>query len=172
MLHPPQQQPNTSLFPAADFWHFDPRSGRTPARFKEWSHFSVLGGDFDLLVNFSVVIRGGPRGGAIPRLVLLFGGADGTWDGDVETFGCDETAIVAGSPDAAMGRNSIRFANSRYHLDAALSNRDVRVALDFVPHTRPLVADNVRLSELGFLPLDGRAASSRSRGGSRLGATL
>jgi hypothetical protein len=147
MLNTLRRPTNSNLFPAADFWHVDPRSERTPPRFKEWSHFSVLGSGFDLLVNFSLVHRGEPHSGTIPRLVLLFRNAEGAWDGDVELFGPHEALIVPGSPDAVMGRNSVSFADGGYHLHAALSHRDIRLALDLAPITRPLVADKVRLSD-------------------------
>jgi hypothetical protein len=147
MLNALPRAPSPNLFPAADFWHVDSSSGRPLARFKEWSHFSVLGDCFDLLVNFSLVHRGEPRPGTIPRLVLLFRDAEGAWDGDVEVFEPEEASIVAGSPDAAMGPNSIRFSRGVYHVCVSLSRRDVRLALDLVPAARPLIADNVRLSE-------------------------
>lgn len=148
MLKPAKRQPDARLFPATDFWHVNSPSGRIPARFKEWSHFSVLAGNFDLLVNFSLVVRGKSHLEATPRLILLFSDAEGAWDGDVETFGRNETSIVAGSADATLGRNSVRFAASGYHVEAALSKRDFQVALDLVPVTRPLVADNVRLTDV------------------------
>jgi hypothetical protein len=146
MLKKPNRSSDTRLFPAADFWHVAPRSRQIPARFKEWSHFCVLGDDFDLLLNFSLIARGRASPRIIPRMILLFSEADGSWDGDVETFDLDETEIFEGSSNAAFGNNSVRFADRRYNIDAALSKRDVRITLDLFPSAQPLVAENVRLS--------------------------
>jgi hypothetical protein len=146
MLSVPKRSNDAMLFPAADFWHLAPPSKQIPARFKEWTHFSVLGDDFDLLINFSLIASGQTRPRTILRMILLFRDADGTWDGDVEAFAPNETEIFEGSPNAVLGNNRVQFADGRYHVDAALSNRDVCVGLDLFPAAHPLVADNVRLS--------------------------
>jgi len=139
---------DATLFPTADFWHMAPHSPHTRPGFKEWSHFSVLGADFDLLMNFSLMAGGqGAKTRMTPRLTLLFGTADGSWDGDVESFSLADTTIFEGQPDATLGRNSARFANCRYCVEAAPSTRDIFVALDLHPMTRPVIANNVRLSD-------------------------
>lgn len=145
----PGRSPGAPLFPSVDFWRMAPQSPRMAADSKEWSHFSVLGADFDLLLNFSLIARARKPGEveAIPRLTLLFAAADGSWDGDIETFSCSETAIFEGSPDVVLGRNGARFINGRYRIDAALSARSVTVALDLDPVTRPVVANFIRLSD-------------------------
>jgi hypothetical protein len=140
-----------TLFPTADYWHTGARSGPKASGFKEWSHFSILGPDFDLLVNFSLMAGGrtGSESTAVmtPRLTVLFGGFDGTWDGAVESFGPDQTTVIAGLSDVVFDRNSARFIGHRYRLEASLAERDLCVELDLHPMTRPVIANNVRLSD-------------------------
>jgi hypothetical protein len=139
---------DATLFPTADFWHVAPYSRHTRPGFKEWSHFSVLGADFDLLVNFSLMVGGdGAKDHMMPRLTLLFSAADGSWDGDVESFSLTDTTIFEGLPDTALGRNSAQFTDKRYRVEADLSSRDISVALELNPVTRPVIANNVRLSD-------------------------
>jgi hypothetical protein len=137
-----------TLFPTADFWHATPTTGRTPPGFKEWSHYSLLASDFDLLINFSLAtgVGEGTQVAQTPRLTLLFAAADGSWDGDVEPFEINETSIAAGQLEASLGRNSSRFLEGRYCVEACLPSRGIKAALNFQPITRPVIANNVRLS--------------------------
>jgi hypothetical protein len=147
-LATPERSIDATLFRTADYWHMAPYSRHTRPGFKEWSHFSVIGADFDLLVNFSLM-AGSKRAKTqmTPRLTLLFSAADGSWDGDVESFSLADTTIFEGLPGATLGRNSTRFDDRRYRVEAALSTRDICVALDLHPMTRPVIANNVRLSD-------------------------
>jgi hypothetical protein len=135
-------------FPSADFWHLAPRPAKSRVGFKEWSHFSVLGGDFDLLVNFSVMTESeGASPRSTPRLTLLVRAPDGHWDGDVEVFNRVDTTILPGLPDAVFGRNSARFIGPHYRVEAELSSRAVSAALDLHPMTQPVIANQSRLSD-------------------------
>jgi hypothetical protein len=139
---------DATLFPTADFWHVAPYSSHAGPDFKEWSHFSVLGADFDLLVNFSLMAGAeGAKTRMTPRLTLLFGDANGSWDGDVESFSLADTTIFEGLPGTTLGHNSAQFAGQCYRVEANLSSRDICVALDLRPVTRPVIANNVRLSD-------------------------
>ena len=131
-----------------DFWHESPRSAKTRPGFKEWSHFSVLGADFDLLVNFSLMSPAGTGAAnrAIPRLTVLFADAEGWCDGDVEEFTEEETDIVEARPHARLKDNSVQFLGDHYRLNVALSHRPLVVALDLYPVVRPVIANNVPLS--------------------------
>lgn len=137
-----------ALVPQTDYWHASSSQPPVAPDFKEWNHFIITGDEFDLLVNVSLMAGGPnhPDAPLTPRLIVLFGAADGSWDGDVERFGLDQTRVEAGLPDAVLGRNSVRFADGRYRLEANLRRRDVSVALDLHPVARPLVANNVRLA--------------------------
>jgi hypothetical protein len=148
LLATPERSLDATLFPTADFWHMAPSSPCVRPGFKEWSHFSVLSADFDLLVNFSLMAGGeGAKAQMTPRLTLLFSGMDGSWDGDIESFSLADTRIFEGLPDTTLGRNSVQFAGKSYRVEAYLSNRDISVALDLHPVARPVIANNVRLSD-------------------------
>jgi len=83
---------------------------------------------------------------AAPRLTLLFCGSDGTWEGDVESFNENEVDLLDGSPDTVMGRNSAKLTDGRYRIEASLSERSVSLTLDLHPMTRPVIANDIRLS--------------------------
>lgn len=138
--------PEPAVFAAADYWRHTP--SRMSDGDKEWSHFSVLAPDFDLLANFSLTARRGRSGGVLasPRVTFLFRGAGGAWDGDVESFSVEQTAISEGSPNAAMGDNGAWFEDGRYRIRIHSATRKAKVALELTPVAPPLLAHNVRLS--------------------------
>jgi hypothetical protein len=139
---------DAALFPRADFWHMAPHSPRFSPGSKEWSHFSVLGANCDLLVNFSLMAGSeGTKPQMMPRLILLFSAADGYWDGDVETFSLTDTSIFEGLPDITLGRNTAQFTGQHYRILADLSSRDISATLDLHPVTLPVLPTNVRLSD-------------------------
>jgi hypothetical protein len=136
-----------AMFARADFWRTAPRSPRMTSDYKEWSHFSVLGGDFDLLINFSLVGGRSAPHEATARLTLLFRGKDGVWEGDVETYSSEEAKIAEGSPDAAFGQNGSWFARGRYHVEVQLAERDVTVIADLRPLVGPILPRSIALAD-------------------------
>ena len=125
----------------ADFWRSAPDT--LAAGGKEWSHFSLLAPDFDLIVNFNVARRGLA---ATPRLAWLLRDARGDWAGDVHAFRPDEVAIAEGATDVVMGAHSARFADGRYRLVVDLPARGVAVDLELTPIAYPVVAHDLPLS--------------------------
>jgi hypothetical protein len=138
-LHP-------AAFAATDYWRSAP-SGMSDGD-KEWSHFSVLSPDFDLLANFSLTARRSRSGGMLvsPRVTFLLRDSGGGWDGDVQAFAVAQTAISEGSPNAAIGDNGAWFEDGRYRIQIKSTARKTKVALDLTPVTPPLLAHSVKLS--------------------------
>ena len=146
---PPLCASDQRLYPATDYWHATPAGARVPPGFKEWSHFSVLADDFDLLANFSLTeaLSPSPKAPLVPRLTLLFRDQYGHWDGDVENFKLDQTRMAEGDPDVAFGCNSARFIDGSYRIELTLPARGIEASLRLQPLAHPTVANNIRLSE-------------------------
>jgi hypothetical protein len=115
---------------------------------KEWTHFSVMAPQFDLIANFNLTARIDEEGEttASPRLALLFRAAGGVWDGDAPGFRLEDTSIAEGSPDVEMGANSVRFVAGRYRLKIDLPARAISADLELRPIAFPVVANNIPLS--------------------------
>jgi hypothetical protein len=129
----------------ADCWRSSPAS--LVGSSKEWTHFSVMAPQFDLIANFNLTARTGERGEttASPRLALLFRDA-ADWDGDAPGFSLEDTSIEEGSPDVVMGANSVRFVAGRYRLNIDLPARMISADLELRPTAFPVVANNIPLS--------------------------
>lgn len=123
---------------AVDFWRASP--GEDPARgYKEWSHFSIMAPDFDLIVNLSFA-------GDKPRFIVMFNDTQGRWDGEVGAVALADVRITPGTPDATIGPVSVRLVDGRYRIQADLPKRDLRLAFDLTPRARALVGAEIRLS--------------------------
>jgi hypothetical protein len=129
----------------ADCWRSAPAS--LVGGGKEWTHFSVMAPQFDLIANFNLTGRIGELGETVasPRLALLFRDA-ADWHGDAPGFRLEDTSIEEGSPDAVMGANSVRFAAGRYRLNIDLPARRISADLELRPIAFPVVASNIPLS--------------------------
>lgn len=110
---------------------------------KEWTHFSIMAPEFDLLANFNLTSRGAAP--PSPRLALLFRDAGG-WEGDAPAFRLEETSIADGSPDVVMGPHYVRFVDGHYLLKLDLRARGIAAELDLRPVAFPLVAHGIPLS--------------------------
>jgi hypothetical protein len=111
--------------------------------FHEWSHFLVLGGEADLLVNWSRMRP--PEGAEACSLTVLVRGPDGAWDGDVERFAPCEARLPAGSVAADLGPSRLRFRRGAYDLRVVLRERPVEARLRLVPTSRPALTSSVSL---------------------------
>jgi hypothetical protein len=129
----------------ADYWRSAP-AGLVGGS-KEWTHFSVMAPQFDLIANFNLTARTGELGETTvsPRLALLFRDATG-WQGDAPGFGLEDTTIEEGSPDVVMGANNVRFVAGRYRLTIDLPSRAISADLELRPIAFPVVAHNIPLS--------------------------
>jgi hypothetical protein len=129
----------------ADYWRSAPAS--LVGGGKEWTHFSVMAPQFDLIANFNLTVRIGEPGETVasPRLALLFRDA-ADWHGDAPGFRLEDTSIEEGSPDVVMGANSVRFAAGRYRLNIDLPARRISADLELRPIAFPVVANNIPLS--------------------------
>ena len=162
----------------ADYWRSAP-AGLVGGG-KEWTHFSVMAPQFDLIANFNLTARTGELGETTvsPRLALLLRDTTG-WHGDAPGFGLEDTSIEEGSPDVVMGANSVRFVAGRYRLtiESALP-RDIgrsRIAPDGVSRGRtqiPLSASDTfswavvpRLLASGTVKTRGQRYEVRERTG-------
>ncbi|HZR80793.1 MAG TPA: hypothetical protein VFD92_06830 [Candidatus Binatia bacterium] len=132
-----------------DFLRRSPSSIGGQAGHKEWQHFAILARDVDLLVNFSLCddVRPGAEPGAeTPRIVVLVrerGAASGRggvaacgWDGDVESFRRRDAIVRGGALDLDLAHNRLRFDDA-FHVDVALGDRPIRIALRLRPLTMP-----------------------------------
>lgn len=128
-----------------DYWRASPQADDLRLGYKEWTHFSVLGPDFDLILNLSFAARRSRT--AEPRLLVLFGDAGDRWDGEFVDVPLDEVEIVAGGADARMGAASARFVGGRYRIKADLPRRGLKLDFELVPQARPLLGNAIRLSD-------------------------
>jgi hypothetical protein len=122
-----------------DFWRASPADA-LPDGYKEWSHFSILAPDFDLIINLSF-------SGALPRFVVLFSDAKDRWDGDVAHIPLTDVAISPGGADATLGPVSARLIGGRYCIEADLPRRGLRLRFDLTPRARALAGNAIRLSD-------------------------
>lgn len=126
----------------------EPRGSRPPG-FKEWFHFCVYGDGVDLLVNFSVVddVRPGRDGAPeLARVTVLVRDDEG-WDGDVETFDWRDVDVRAGRIDARFGRCSMAYAEGRYRLRVALTDRAIEANVELRVRSFPAPAYNVEVED-------------------------
>ena len=124
---------------AVDFWRASPTDD-LPNGYKEWSHFSILAPDFDLIVNLSFA-------GASPRFIVLFSDAQDRWNGDVAHVPLVDARITPGGADATLGPVSARLVDGRYRIEADLPRRDLHLTFDLTPQARPLAGNTIRLSD-------------------------
>src|SRR5262245_35174841 len=121
-------------------WHYGHRAH------KEWLHFCVLGGDMELLVNFSLSDGSGPdMAGSLQQARLTVLARSGTWDGDIETFPMGNVFAPPGRLDVRFGANGVRFGDGAFQVHVALRERRVAADLVLVPVTRPIRAPQVPL---------------------------
>lgn len=128
-----------------DYWRASPLADDLPAGYKEWSHFSVLAPDFDLVFNLSFV-RDATSAGAVARLLVLFSDDRDRWNGEFAPIALTEVRILPGSPDATLGPASARLAGGRYRIEADLPKRDLHLAFDLEPQARALAGNAICLS--------------------------
>jgi hypothetical protein len=144
-------RPAGDLFTAMDYWRGATGSS-TAIGHKEWSHFSIMAGELDLLVNFSVMEdlnerRSPPsRRPRLGRLTVLHRDAAGRWDGEVEPFEPAAVSIRKGLPGIQLGASTARIAAEVYRLELALPSGRTRGWIELVPSARPVFANRVRLA--------------------------
>jgi hypothetical protein len=151
--------PEAHLFAAMDYWHRAPASARPSPGYKEWSHFSIMGDELDLLINFSLMEN--PRHGdsqTAPRprrevghLTLLYRDAAGCWDGEVERYDGTAVSVQGGHPDIALGANKARIVDGVYRVRLDLPSGTVQGEIDLVPVARPVFANRVPLAGAEYI---------------------
>jgi len=129
-----------------DYWRASPLAEDLAPGYKEWSHFSVLAPDFDLIFNLSFV-RDAHSNSATARLLVLFGDDQDRWDGEFAAIALKDVRISPGSSDATLGPASARLAGGRYRIEADLPKRDLYLAFDLEPQARALAGNAIRLSD-------------------------
>jgi hypothetical protein len=142
----------TTLLERTDYFRRSPARYGGRGAFKEWQHFTVHAPGLMLIVNFSVLDEP-PLAGAAParsaieaaRVIMLVN-RSGTWDGGVDRIDPERVQIEAGLVDARFGGNVMRLRDGRYHVVAALAQRQLAVDLEFVPLSPPAQAINHPLS--------------------------
>lgn len=123
-------------------WFRRPPSRVGAARgFKEWQHFCIYGGEFDLLLNLSEVDPIHTRGEPVTRLTVL--ARYDRWFGNVETMDAAEVDIRAGGMEARFGESSITYADGRYRLDVRCRSVPVHAQLELCPVSMPAPIYNV-----------------------------
>ena len=137
--------PAPSSLASLDYWRASPHADDLTLGYKEWSHFSVLGPDFDLLLNLSFAARRSAR--AEPRLLILFGDNQDRWDGEFADVGLADVEIAAGAADVRMGPASARLVGGRYRIRADLPKRGIKLDFELTPQARPLFGNAIRLSD-------------------------
>ena len=128
-----------------DYWRASPQADDLALGYKEWSHFSVLGPDFDLILNLSFAARRSRK--AEPRLLILFGDAQDRWDGEFMDVPLAGVEIAAGAADAVMGAASAKLVGGRYRIKADLPRRGLKLDFELTPQARPLFGNAIRLSD-------------------------
>jgi hypothetical protein len=144
----------TDLFAAMDYWRCAPADSSARPGFKEWSHFSIMGDELDLLINFSLMddLQLAPRPGhEVGRLTVLFRDDAGRWDGEVDRCDDGSVSVLRGEPDIALGANAARIVNGAYRLRLELPSGLARGAIDLVPMARPVFANRVRLAGAEYI---------------------
>ena len=127
---------------------------RSPARVggpgghKEWLHFCIYAGEVDVLVNFSMLddLRPDARHAELARTTLLVRSGS-AWSGEVQTHDAAEVTLVAGSVDARLGANGVRFADGAYTLQATGRETPLGVDVTLRPVTMPSIVNNVQVGD-------------------------
>lgn len=119
-----------------------------PGGHKEWLHFCVYAGEVDVLVNFSVLddLRPDAGGAELARTTLLVRSGN-AWSGEVQSHVESEVTLVAGSVDARLGANGVRFADGVYRLRARGSDVPLAVDVTLRPVTMPSIVNNVQVGD-------------------------
>ncbi|MCB9755852.1 MAG: hypothetical protein H6713_38470 [Myxococcales bacterium] len=116
-----------------------------PGEHKEWQHFLVHAPGLQLLINFNVVDDAWtPGAGEVARMILL--ARVDRWRGAAERFPAAACDLAPGRVDLSLGRNQLRFAGGRYHLDVALRDGSLAARLELEPVTLPLISHNQPLT--------------------------
>ncbi len=134
-----------------DHWRCATHAAVQPLGFKEWQHFSVTGGEVDVLLNFSLmngVQANVALHAIVPRLVALVRDRHG-WRGAIETFDLTEVDVPAGGIAARFGRNTLGFDGRIYEVDVIVDAIDLRAKLHFEPIAEPLVTEPIQLGSAG-----------------------
>ena len=150
-----QEPPGADLFAAMDYWRRAPAGSSAPPGYnaapgyKEWSHFSIMGAELDLLINFSLMEDrqlAPPARREVGRLTVLYRDGAGRWDGEVERYDEPAVSVLGGQPEIALGANGLRLVEGTYRLRLELPSGKVRGAIDLVPMARPVFANRVPLA--------------------------
>ena len=151
-----------------DYWRVSPTAQALTPGYKEWTHFSVLGADFDLILNLSLAARRGPPE---TRLLILFGDAQDRWDGDFLDVPLADVEVAAGAPDARFGAARATLSGGRYRIQAELARRGLKLDFELSPVARPLFGNAIRLSEsesINWVVVPHLRASGRIEAGGRV----
>lgn len=114
---------------------------------KEWHHFLIYDGAYMLLLNFSLSEEqtgAAPQEQTMGRFKLLE--YDAEFSGCIELFQPSQLRAQAGAVDVRFGANSIAFVNGQYELSLELEEGKTRIELSLVPHSMPILTNNLALA--------------------------
>lgn len=137
-----------------DYLRRSPARVGGPSFHKEWQHFIVYGDDVELLVNVNLLdaptVGAGPgpststRTAEVLRLIVMVRAPD--WQGRVDTFAFSDFQVRDGGHHLQFPGGDVHFRDGRYHVRFTTGDGHIQAALEFVPLTRPAVANNQSLS--------------------------
>ena len=131
-----------------DFWRRSPASVGGAAGHKEWSYFSILDNEVQIVTAFSIMdCRSANDEGTLrveeARLTLLVRTSDGRWDGDLQLCSSSTPTVTAGAIDASFGANRLAFDGESYRI--AIESPRHTVDLVLRPVARPALTRSVPL---------------------------
>jgi hypothetical protein len=135
----------------SDFWRRSPASAGGAPGHKEWSYFSVLDEQVQLVLVFSIMDRPCASPSMRPRIeearvTVLARARDGSWSGDIEACEPAAVAICAGRVNARFGASDLTFAEGAYRLRLRLGEPGAAAAdLVLRPVARPALTRSVPL---------------------------
>lgn len=125
------------------FVRFDPRDASTPPQ-REWLHFVVSDGRFDVLVNFSVVQ--GPRGPEGNVLLLARDREGSRWEGDLDDHEVGPADVGGGRIRLHLGGCHVDH-DGRFYVRARCRRRPLALDLCLDAEAMPYLVHNVALGE-------------------------
>jgi hypothetical protein len=121
-----------------------PRLRAQPGTTKEWLHFTVHGGELDLVVNFSLS-SAACAPGASPQAVVARTGClvrHSRWEGDIDTCRPELTRVGRGETHLRLGPNAVRFRDGGFDVSVNLERTPISVQLRLEPSTMPAQINN------------------------------